>query len=137
VHVHRIGRTGRAGSKGSAYSLVGKDEAFRLTRLKEQFGIEARPEPLPPDYLLDKPAYKPAMATLLIDGGKKQKVRPGDILGALTGESGIAGTDVGKIDIFDNHSYVAVRRDVATAALAKLTDDKVKGRSFRVRRLGS
>ena len=77
------------------------------------------------------------MATLLIDGGKKQKVRAGDILGALTGENGIAGTEVGKIDIFDNHAYVAVRRDVAKAALAKLTEDKLKGRNFRVRRLGS
>jgi len=137
VHVHRIGRTGRAGSKGSAYSLVGEHERFRLARLEERFDIAITPEALPPDYLLEKPAYKPAMATLLIDGGKKQKVRAGDILGALTGENGIAGTDVGKIDIFDNHAYVAVRRDVAKAALAKLTEDKLKGRNFRVRRLGS
>ena len=137
VHVHRIGRTGRAGSTGNAYSLVGENERFRLTRLEERFGITITPETLPPDYLLEKPAYKSAMATLLIDGGKKQKVRAGDILGALTGEDGIAGADVGKIDIFDNHAYVAVRRDVAKAALAKLTEDKLKGRNFRVRRLGS
>jgi len=73
------------------------------------------------------------MATLQISGGKKDKVRPGDILGALTGEHGIAGNQVGKINIFDNQAYVAVSRDVAKIALKKLTDGKLKGRSFRVR----
>jgi len=135
LHLHRIGRTGRAGSKGVAYTLFSEKERYRIALLEERFEISIKGEALPPDYLLAKPAYKPAMATLLISGGKKQKVRPGDILGALTGEHGIAGTEVGKIDIFDNHAYVAVRRDVAKAALKKLTEGKLKGRSFRVRRL--
>ena len=135
LHLHRIGRTGRAGSKGVAYTLFSEKERYRIALLEERFDISIKGEALPPDYLLEKPAYKPATATLLISGGKKQKVRPGDILGALTGEHGIAGTEVGKIDIFDNHAYVAVRRDVAKAALKKLTEGKLKGRSFRVRRL--
>jgi ATP-independent RNA helicase DbpA len=135
LHQHRIGRTGRAGSKGVAYSLFNDKERYRINLLEEHFDITIKGETLPPDYLLEKPAYKPAMATLLISGGKKQKVRPGDILGALTGEHGIAGTDVGKIDILDNFAYVAVRRDVAKAALKKLTEGKLKGRTFRVRRV--
>jgi ATP-independent RNA helicase DbpA len=135
LHLHRIGRTGRAGSKGVAYSLFSEKERYRIDLLEERFDTIIKSEALPPAYLLEKPAYKPAMATLLINGGKKQKVRPGDILGALTGEHGIAGTEVGKIDTFDNHAYVAVRRDVAKAALKKLTEGKLKGRNFRVRRL--
>ena len=75
------------------------------------------------------------MATLQIDGGKKQKVRPGDILGALTGKNGIEGKDVGKIHIFDNMAYVAVKRDIASEALKKIEHGKLKGRSFRVRRI--
>jgi ATP-independent RNA helicase DbpA len=75
------------------------------------------------------------MVTLQIDGGKKQKVRPGDILGALTGTEGIAGKQVGKIDIFDNCAYVAVSRDAAKPALKKLVEGKLKGRSFRARRI--
>lgn len=85
--------------------------------------------------MLDKPVYQPPMATLQIDGGKKQKVRPGDILGALTGKDGIAGKQVGKIQIFPNQSYVAVSRDVAKYALRKISDGKIKGRSLRVREI--
>ena len=92
--------------------------------------------PLPPLALLDTPTYKPPMATLQVDGGKKQKVRAGDILGALTGEDGVEGKDVGKIQIFDNWSFVAVRRGQVKVALRKLGQGKMKGKSFRVRWLG-
>jgi ATP-independent RNA helicase DbpA len=73
------------------------------------------------------------MVTLLIDGGKKQKLRPGDILGALTSQKGMTGKQVGKIQIFDYWAYVAVHRDVVKTALDKLNKGKLKGRSFRVR----
>jgi len=72
---------------------------------------------------------------LQIDGGKKQKLRAGDILGALTGEEGISGKEVGKIQLFDNFAYVAVSRDAAKRALKKLTEGKLKGRSFRVKQI--
>ncbi len=135
VHVHRIGRTGRAGRKGIACTLYSEKESFRAERLAEYLGREIEPEALPPYSLLEKPAYKPAMVTLQIDGGRKQKVRPGDILGALTGAEGIAGKQVGKIQIFDHFSYVAVSRDAARPALRKLSEGKLKGRSFRARRI--
>jgi ATP-independent RNA helicase DbpA len=135
VHVHRIGRTGRAGSKGLACTLYTEKENYKIALLEETLGRVIESEALPPARLLDKPPTKPAMATLRVDGGKKQKVRPGDILGALTGEKGIAGKQVGKIDIFDNCAYVAVSRDAAKAALKKLGEGKLKGRSFRVRRI--
>lgn len=135
VHTHRIGRTGRAGSKGVACTLFSEKERYKLSLLEEYLGQTITAENLPPQSLLQRPAFKSTMATLQIDGGKKQKVRPGDILGALTGKEGIAGKDVGKIQLFDNRAYVAVAREVATAALKKLGEGKLKGRSFRVRRI--
>ncbi len=135
VHVHRIGRTGRAGSKGIACTLVTDKEHYKFHTLEEYLQQTLELMPLPPLKLLDQPAYVPAMTTLQIGGGKKQKVRPGDILGALTGNNGIAGKQVGKINIYDNWSYVAVSLDVVKAALKKLEQGKLKGRSFRVRRI--
>jgi ATP-independent RNA helicase DbpA len=75
------------------------------------------------------------MVTIQIDGGKKQKVRAGDILGALTGDKGIDGKHVGKIQLFDNWSFVAVSHEASKAALQKLANGKLKGLSFKVRRL--
>ncbi|EPN59646.1 ATP-dependent RNA helicase DbpA, partial [Pseudomonas syringae pv. actinidiae ICMP 19079] len=75
----------------------------------------------------------PAMTTLCIGSGRKDKLRPGDILGALTGEAGIAGTQVGKIAIFDFQAYVAVERSMAKQALERLNNGKIKGKSLRVR----
>lgn len=72
------------------------------------------------------------MVTLQIDAGKKQKLRPGDILGALTGDGGILGAQVGKIQMFDFRAYVAVQKNVAIEALAKLQTGKMKGRNYRV-----
>ena len=77
----------------------------------------------------------PPMVTLCIDGGRKSKLRPGDILGALTAESGIAGTQVGKIDIFDHQAYVAIERSMVDQALAQLSSGKMKGRYFKARKL--
>ena len=117
VHIHRIGRTGRAGSKGLACTLYSEKEAYKVERLEEYLEQAIEPESLPPFSMLEKPVYKAPMSTLQIDGGRKQKVRPGDILGALTGKNGIAGKQVGKIHIFDNCAYVAVTRGAANAPI--------------------
>ncbi len=133
VHIHRIGRTGRAGSKGFACSLYTDKESYKIALLGDYLEQRIESESLPPLRLLDNPTFKPDMITLQIDGGKKQKVRPGDILGALTGENGITGAQVGKINIFDLCAYVAVNRSAVKTALRKLETGKLKGRSFRVR----
>lgn len=133
VHVHRIGRTGRAGNKGLACSLCSDKEHHKITRLEDYLGYRLEEKPLPPSKLLMNEAYAALMTTLQIDGGKKQKVRAGDILGALTGDNGIQGGDVGKIQIFDHKAYVAVSVESAPKALKKLETGKLKGRSFRVR----
>jgi len=135
VHTHRIGRTGRAGNQGIAYTLVTQKETFKLKALEDFLQQKFELNSLPSNDLLNQPTYKPPMATLQIDGGKKQKVRPGDILGALTGKNGIEGKQVGKIHIFDYCAYVAVSRKVSSDALHKLETGKLKGRSFRVRQI--
>ncbi len=135
VHVHRIGRTGRAGKKGIALTIITEKETFKLAKLQDFLQQTFELEALPPVSLLDKPVYQPSMMTLQIDGGKKQKLRPGDILGALTGKEGISGKQVGKIQLFPNKAYVAVNRNVAQQALKKLTQGKLKGRTFRARLL--
>jgi ATP-independent RNA helicase DbpA len=135
VHVHRIGRTGRAGSKGIACSLISDKEHYKVAMLEDYLDKSISGEPLPSMDLLEQPTFRPTMTTLQIDGGKRQKIRPGDILGALTGENGIAGAQVGKIQIFDNFAYVAVKSESVRAAMKKLEDGKLKGRTFRVRQI--
>ncbi len=135
IHLHRIGRTGRAGNTGIACSLYNDKEAHKLALLEGDIDPIVDSETLPPLSLLEDPPLQATMITLLIDGGKKQKLRPGDILGALTSKNGITGKQVGKIQIFDYWAYVAVNHNVAKTALNQLNTGKLKGRSFRVRQV--
>jgi ATP-independent RNA helicase DbpA len=134
-HVHRIGRTGRAGAKGLALSLASLDEMGRVGRIEHLQGAEFRWLPLAD--VSDAPGgpLLPAMDTLQILGGRKEKIRPGDILGALTGEAGFTAAQIGKINVTDFHSYVAVERGVAREAVKRLSNGKLKGRKVKVRRL--
>ena len=135
TYVHRIGRTGRAGETGQAFSLVTPAEAPRLRVIEDHLHTNCLCDVLAslnrnPNYQLQGD-----MATLQFDAGRKQKLRPGDILGALTGDAGLAGEQIGKIKILDNTSYVAVARSALRQAMNYLTQGKIKGRSIRVRRL--
>ena len=134
IHTHRIGRTGRAGSKGLAFSFYSEKEATKIIRLQLTEDPLANPLTRPDESLLTDLPMRPAMVTLQIDGGKKQKVRPGDILGALTGgPNPLQGSDVGKISIFDQNAYFAVTQDAGSRALKKIEQGKLKGKNFRVR----
>jgi ATP-independent RNA helicase DbpA len=134
IYVHRIGRTGRAGNKGLALSLCTPQELPRVKAIEEYQKSVAQWDEVAAFKMSNDHGLKPPMITLWIDGGRKDKVRPGDILGALTGEKGIAGSEVGKIDIFDNHAYVAIKRNSVDSALSCLRSGKIKGRSFNVRK---
>ncbi|HCS28940.1 MAG TPA: ATP-dependent RNA helicase DbpA [Spongiibacteraceae bacterium] len=135
VHVHRVGRTGRAGSSGLALTLFSSREAHKVAALNVEVDPIMDALPLPGRGVLKLEPPRPPMITLQIDGGKKQKLRPGDILGALTGEGGIDGKAVGKIQISDNRSYLAVARKSAARAIEKLSTGKLKGKNFRVRQI--
>jgi len=134
IYVHRIGRTGRAGKRGLALSLCTEAELNRVKAIEEYQNTSAKWDETAPFQLKYEQRFEPPMVTLWIDGGRKDKVRPGDILGALTGVGGIAGTEVGKIDIFDAHAYVAIKQVSADKALSCLKNGKIKGRSFMVRK---
>jgi ATP-independent RNA helicase DbpA len=143
IHLHRIGRTGRAGNKGMAHSIITHQDAHKIIKLEEYLAHDITLEDLPAIAVLNNAIGQtangqsvigqPAMVTLLIDGGKKQKVRPGDILGALTANKTISGKSIGKIQIFDNRAYVAVEPQIANVAEKTIANGKLKGRNFRVR----
>jgi ATP-independent RNA helicase DbpA len=138
VHVHRIGRTGRAGAEGLALSLASLDEMGRVGKIEQLQGRECEWHPLAELASAAGDAegpLQPPMATLQITGGRKDKIRAGDVLGALTGEAGFTREQVGKISINEFSTYVAVDRRIASEALHKLSTGRVKGRSVKVRLL--
>ena len=135
IYIHRIGRTGRAGKEGMALSLFTSSEKYKLEAITDYQNKNLDFEAI--EALSDQwaePAMPP-MVTLCISGGRKDKVRPGDILGALTGDAGIAGAAVGKINILDFVAYVAIERAMANTALKRLESGKIKGRKFKIRKL--
>jgi len=136
THLHRIGRTGRAGRKGLALSLCSPQDASRANLVEERLAEPLRWERVPASGRGDASLPAP-FVTLAIDAGRQDKLRPGDLLGALTGEAGLPATAVGKIDVFPTRTYVAIARDWQQKALARLRAGKIKGRNFRIRRLGS
>ena len=134
VYLHRIGRTARAGRDGLALSLCAPREVPRAIALESLHSMRLQWSKIAASSAAKTPTL-PAMVTLRIDAGRSEKMRPGDILGALTGDAGLPAACVGKIDVYATRSYVAIRRAESNQALAKLRAGKVKGRSVRVSRL--
>lgn len=131
VHLHRIGRTGRAGESGTAVSFCTPQEMARVHALEDytqQSLSWSDSESLQPQTAAPLEAER---ITLCIDGGRKAKIRPGDILGALTAEGGLNAADVGKIDLFPQHAYVAIDKASARRALQLLQQGKIKGKNCK------
>jgi ATP-independent RNA helicase DbpA len=135
THTHRIGRTGRAGQTGLAIALCTPREKPKADNIEQMLGspLSWRPLKLAPPR--GKTLNLAPMKTLVIDAGRQDKLRPGDILGALTGDAGLDASQVGKIDVFATRAYVAIDRALANKALERLRAGKIKGRNFRVRTL--
>jgi ATP-dependent RNA helicase DbpA len=129
IHIHRVGRTGRAGKAGLALSLCLETQDFLIQRFEEYQKHPVQWEEL--TALTPRPGkLTPPMVTFTLNGGKKDKIRPGDILGVLTGDAGLAGSQVGKIHIFDFCSYVAIARDAVAAFNKWRPHGMLKGRTF-------
>ena len=200
-YVHRIGRTGRAGRTGVAFSFVVGKEVYKLRDIQRYCKTKIYARPVPSlddvtntrcDKILEKAgeiiadnqikdmlkiieesvdnedytsmelaaallkmsigmneektkdeftdadlestgAEEEGMVRLFINIGKKQKVKPGDILGAVAGESKMPGKLVGCIDMFDNYTFVEVPREYAKDVLRAMTNDvKIKGKTVSV-----
>ncbi len=122
TYTHRIGRTGRMEKDGLAISLVKGYIHYIPDELEQTTSLQAK----------DKKAYKAKMTTLCIDGGKRDKIRAGDILGTLIKEIGLSAKDIGKISINKKDSYVSISNDFAQEAFEKLKITKIKKQTLRV-----
>ena len=136
VHVHRIGRTGRGAEKGLALSLAAPNEKKWVKFIEEYQGGKVDWFDLDELTPTSDTPLLPPMVTLNIAGGKKDKLRPGDLLGALTKDAGFAASDVGKISVFEFQTYVGLRREIAQQAFRKLSRGNIKGKNFKMRLIG-
>jgi ATP-independent RNA helicase DbpA len=134
-HVHRIGRTGRAGETGLALGLASLDEMGAVGRIEQLQGRPSVWHPLAELTPAGGGRLLPGMATIHIQAGRKDKIRPGDVLGALTADLGYTREQVGKIDINEFATYVAVQRGIAHEAVARLNQGRIKGRTVKARLL--
>lgn len=131
THTHRIGRTGRAGQQGLACSMFDQSDEYKVALINDELVTPLTETSLPDLAVLKLQAPTPPMATLQLDAGKKQKLRAGDIVGALTREQSIQGDEIGKIQLGDDFAYVAVPK--AKLKLAQqLLAAGIKGRKLRV-----
>ena len=136
LHTHRVGRTGRGDEAGWAFNLVSLDEMERVGRIDTMQGSDSTWQPVAELTSTDDGApLTPPMVTLQILGGRKEKIRPGDVMGALTKDMGFDGALIGKINVNEFSTYVAVDRSIAKDALMALNAGKVKGKSIKVRKL--
>ncbi len=132
AYIHRIGRTGRAGKKGMVFSFFDQHEQDKLSEIE---GLTLKPcklEEVSELIGFDKYSLVPPMKTIYISGGKKDKLRPGDIVGALIGEAKLDSKDIGDISIHNVFSYVAIKNNRIEDAISGLSTGKIKKRKFKV-----
>ncbi|MEQ6434702.1 ATP-dependent RNA helicase DbpA [Comamonas sp. w2-DMI] len=135
VHIHRIGRTGRGDAEGLALNLVSMDEMGSVGKIEQLQGRASEFHPVAELTPTAGGELLPPMMTIQIIGGRKEKIRAGDVMGAMCADFGYAREQIGKISVNDFSTYVAVDRRIASAACAKLNAGRVKGKSVKARLL--
>ncbi len=133
VHIHRIGRTGRGDAEGLALNLASMDEMGSVGKIEVLQGRASEWSALSDLAPTGSGPLVPPMATVQIIGGRKEKIRAGDVLGALTGDMGYVREQVGKINVNEFSTYVAVARAIAPQVVQRLNSGKVKGKSVKAR----
>ncbi len=132
LYIHRIGRTGRAGQKGLALSLYTHQERVILRNIGMYLKTDCLTHELNELKKFEPMALRSLMSTIYISGGRKDNIRPGDILGALTKDAGLKTEEVGKIHILEVNSYAAIVHGKIEQAIERLNAGKIKGKKFRV-----
>jgi ATP-independent RNA helicase DbpA len=130
VYIHRIGRTARAGKNGCSISFI-EDELY-FDDLQDFLNSDFQLQTIA--NINDKKSLKLICeySTLYLNGGKRHKLRAGDILGALTAGIGLKKEDIGKIDILPTCSYVAIKNNVYEKAYEGLSNNRIKNKFYRV-----
>jgi len=131
IYVHRIGRTGRMGQTGRAYTFVGAKEAKFVEAIAKYTEQKVILEHQPKLNANKKFTRTAPMKTLKILAGKKDKLRPGDFVGALAGEVGIKGDKIGNISVIDRFSYIAIEKNLMDKIDLKDDRLKVKKKKYR------
>jgi ATP-independent RNA helicase DbpA len=130
THIHRIGRTGRADAHGWALTLASAEETARVASIEQALGFAAEWHPLPTGR---GELPRPPMRTLQVHGGRKEKIRPADVLGTLTQDLGYTAAQIGKITINERSTYVSVEAGIASEVLERLSRTTMKGRTVKAR----
>ena len=131
LYVHRIGRTGRAGKNGLALNLYTQKERAMLQTIGDYLKTECVVLDLEQLKDVKSLGSRPMMSTLYISSGRKDNLRPGDILGALTKGAGLSAEEVGKINVLEVNSYVAVVSEKLDRAINGLNEQKIKGKKVK------
>lgn len=135
VHIHRIGRTGRGLGKGIALNLCSPAEKYAAQQIENYQQQPWKWADIRKIRPVSGRAQQAPMRTLIILGGKRDKLRPGDILGALTGDGGLSREHVGKINVTDQVSFVALDRQILEQNLERLMQTPIKATRFRMKLL--
>ncbi|MFT6397864.1 MAG: ATP-independent RNA helicase DbpA [Bradymonadia bacterium] len=138
IHVHRIGRTARAEASGEAVSLVvsGGQEVRRLKEIEKHMGAPIKRVPYDPSGTGKLDGWASDWRTLVVLGGRRDKLRPGDLLGALTRGVGLKGAEVGMMVLTDKRAWIAVKASEAQKATEGLNRERIKKKRYRVHLVG-